>query len=227
MTKIRPLERDERAERGDANERANSNDANERGDADLLGEIVFRKVLSAPLERTLRRTITLTFDERKKSRRRCRLDDGTEVSVLLERGNILRGGDVLVAEDGTMAMVRAKPELVTTVLAQDPWTLARAAYHLGNRHIPLQIGEGFVRYEHDHVLDDMVRGLGLEADIGMEPFEPEGGSYARGDGGHHHGNLGGHQHGHGHSHAHSHDQSHDHSHGSVAWRMDNAKRGGK
>src|SRR3954470_17977750 len=120
MTKIRPLERDERAERGDANERANSNDANERGDADLLGEIVFRKVLSAPLERTLRRTITLTFDERKKSRRRCRLDDGTEVSVLLERGNILRGGDVLVAEDGTMAMVRAKPELVTTVLAQDP-----------------------------------------------------------------------------------------------------------
>jgi urease accessory protein len=190
--------------------------------------LVFRKVLTSPLERTLRRTITLTFDDRKKSRRRCRLDDGTEVSVLLERGNILRGGDVLVAEDGTMAVVRAKPELVTTVLAQDPWTLARAAYHLGNRHIPLQIGEGFVRYEHDHVLDELVRGLGLEADIGMEPFEPEGGSYARGDGaGHHHGHPDGHEHGPGHSHEHGPGHTQDHSHGKIDWRIEGAKRGGK
>ena len=91
--------------------------------------------------------------------------------------------------------------------------LAKVAYHLGNRHVPLQIETGFVRYQHDHVLDDMVRQLpgadtSVTVNVEQAPFEPEAGAYQQGGG--HHGHS--HGHGHGHSHSHDHDHSHDHSH---------------
>ena len=139
--------------------------------------------------------LVLPFDTRQKSRFRATLQDGTEVGVFLERGRILRDGDGLRAESGEVIRVQAANEAVSTVRCADSTTLARVAYHLGNRHVPLQIGDGFVRYRHDHVLDDMVRGLGLDATAEQAPFEPEAGAYG---GGHSHGQD------HGHDHAHHH-----------------------
>lgn len=139
--------------------------------------------------------LVLPFELRQKSRFRAQLTTGEEVGVVLERGAVLRGGDCLEAEDGRVIAVVAAPEKVTTVRGQDPWQLARAAYHLGNRHVSLQLGPGWLRYPHDHVLDDMVRGLGLDVALETAPFEPEAGAYG------HSGSLlfvGGHGHGHGH-----------------------------
>jgi urease accessory protein len=121
--------------------------------------------------------LVLPFELRSKSRLRTVLETGEEVAILLERGSVLRGGDRLVSEDGRIVEVLAAPERVSTVRAADPWQLARVSYHLGNRHVPLQIGAGWVRYQHDHVLDDMVRGLGLEVLVEKAPFEPEAGAY--------------------------------------------------
>lgn len=139
--------------------------------------------------------LTLPFQLRSKSRLRTTLDGGEEVGLVLERGSVLRGGDLLLAEDGRVIEIVAAPETVSTVRADDPWQLARASYHLGNRHVALQIGQGWVRYQHDHVLDEMVRGLGLAVLVEEAPFEPEGGAY--GSSSHAHGNvlLHGHQHG--------------------------------
>lgn len=139
--------------------------------------------------------LVLPFELRQKSRLRTRLASGEEVGLFLERGIVLRGGDLLQAEDGTVIEVVAAPETVSTVSASDPWALARAAYHLGNRHVALQIGEGWVRYLHDHVLDDMVRGLGFAVKVEEAPFEPEAGAY---------GSSGMHTHAHSHSHSHGH-----------------------
>jgi urease accessory protein UreE len=96
---------------------------------------------------------------------------------MLERGTLLRGGDCLLASDGRMIEVIAAPETVSVVTADDPWGLARAAYHLGNRHISVQVGQGWLRYLHDHVLDDMVRGLGFTVTTDEMPFEPEAGVF--------------------------------------------------
>lgn len=126
--------------------------------------------------------LVLPFELRQKSRFRTRLATGEEVGVVLERGGILRSGDCLLADDGRVVSVVAAPEQVTTVRSDDPWPLARAAYHLGNRHVSLQIGSGWLRYPHDHVLDDMVRGLGLSAVIETAPFEPEPGAYGQSGG---------------------------------------------
>jgi urease accessory protein len=133
------------------------------------------------------RSMTLPFERRAKSRLRAKLDDGTEVAVLLPRGTVLRGGDKLRADDGSIVAVVAAAESLSTVVSRDPWLLARAAYHLGNRHVALQIEPGRLRYEHDHVLDDLVRALGLEVTEESAPFEPEHGSYggAHAHGAHH------------------------------------------
>lgn len=137
-------------------------------------------------------SLTLPFDLRQKSRLRATLDDGREAALVLPRGEVLRSGECLRAEDGTIISIKAAAETVSTVSCADPVLLARACYHLGNRHVPLQIGAGWCRYLHDHVLDDMVRGLGLSVSCEQAPFEPEGGAYAQG---HAHS-----QHGHTHSH---------------------------
>lgn len=127
-------------------------------------------------------SLTLSFDDRQRSRLRTRLDNGEEAGLFLDRGQILRGGDRLTAENGLIVEVHAAPEPVSTVRCDDAVQLARAAYHLGNRHVALQIGAGWLRYRQDHVLDDMVRGLRLQVVAEIAPFEPEGGAY----GGHSH-----------------------------------------
>lgn len=128
-------------------------------------------------------TLTLPYELRQKSRLRAMLDNGEEVGLLLPRGTVLRGGDCLKAESGAVILVQAAEEVVSTVAEQDPTQFARACYHLGNRHVPLQIGDCWLRYLHDHVLDEMLRGLGLEVNCERAPFEPEAGAYG---GGHHH-----------------------------------------
>ena len=123
------------------------------------------------------RKLVLPFGERSKSRLRAVLDNGEEAGLFLERGSVLRHGDLLLADDVRVIEVQAAPESVSTVHTGDGLMLARASYHLGNRHVALQIGAGWLRYQHDHVLDDMLRGLGLEVVIEELPFEPEGGAY--------------------------------------------------
>jgi urease accessory protein len=142
--------------------------------------------------------LTLPFELRCKSRLRVRLDSGQDAALFLPRGRVLRGGDLLRADDGTVVLVRSAAEDVSTASAHDASALARAAYHLGNRHVALQVGSGFVRYQHDHVLDDMVRALGLTVRAERAPFEPEGGAYAASS------------HAHSHAHAHSHPDVHSH-----------------
>jgi urease accessory protein len=133
--------------------------------------------------------LVLPFELRSRSRFRARLVGGEEVGVILARGQILRGGDLLLAPDGRVIEVAAASESVSTVHSADPRPLARAAYHLGNRHVALQIGEGWLRYSHDRVLDEMLHGLGLDVTVEQAPFEPEAGAYhAAGDSGHSHSN---------------------------------------
>jgi len=121
--------------------------------------------------------LELPFEIRKKSRFRAPLQGGGEAGVVLERGQVLRNGDLLCSDDGRVIEVRSAAESVSTVRSDDPRTLARACYHLGNRHVPLQIGAGWVRYLRDHVLDDMVQALGLVVQYEQAPFEPEAGAY--------------------------------------------------
>ncbi|MBM0104782.1 urease accessory protein UreE [Steroidobacter sp. S1-65] len=135
--------------------------------------------------------LVLPFQLRNKSRLRTALASGEEVGLILERGSVLRDGDLLLADDGRIVAVVAEPETVSTVRASDPLALCRASYHLGNRHVALQIGAGWIRYQHDHVLDEMVRGLGLQVVVEQAPFEPEAGAY----GAHPHAILAAHAHG--------------------------------
>lgn len=131
-------------------------------------------------------TLTLPLEQRVKSRLRVRLDDGREAGLFLDRGSLLRDGDCLAGDDGLVVRIRAAAETVSTVRCEDALRLARAAYHLGNRHVPLQIEPGRLRYQHDHVLDEMLRGLGLEVSVDLAPFEPEPGAYGEHGGAHHH-----------------------------------------
>ena len=136
---------------------------------------------------TVTGTVTLDVDSRIKSRLRVTLDDGREAGLMLERGHLLRGGELLADAAGSQVIrVLAAPETVSTVRCADPHLLARAAYHLGNRHVPLQIEPGLLRYQHDHVLDDMLRGLGLTVEAEQAPFEPEAGAYQSAPHGHSH-----------------------------------------
>lgn len=138
--------------------------------------------------------LVLPFELRTKSRLRTSIA-GEDAGLFLERGTVLRGGDLLLAEDGRVIEIIAATERVSTVRATESGNLARAAYHLGNRHVALQVGDGWLRYQHDHVLDDMVRGLGFAITIDDAPFEPESGAY--GAGSHHHTILLKHAHQHG------------------------------
>lgn len=136
---------------------------------------------------TVGATATLNLDTRIKSRVRIRLDDGRDAGLLLERGQLIRGGELLADEQGAeVVRILAAPEQVSTVRCADPLQLARACYHLGNRHVPLQIEAGWVRYQHDHVLDDMLRGFGLAVQLEQAPFEPEAGAYQSAPHGHGH-----------------------------------------
>lgn len=122
-------------------------------------------------------TLSLTYEQRSRSRLRARLDDGREVGILLPRGEILIHGELLADERGELIRVQAAAEEVSCARTDDPRLLARAAYHLGNRHVALQIAPGRLCWLHDHVLDAMVRGLGLSVSVERMPFEPEAGAY--------------------------------------------------
>ncbi|MFN3880011.1 MAG: urease accessory protein UreE [Nitrincola lacisaponensis] len=145
-------------------------------------------------------SLSLTIDQRIRSRLKVTLDDGRDAGVFLPRGLILRGGDCLRSDCGLIVEIKASAETVSTVHCEDNLLLARVSYHLGNRHVPLQIAPGFVRYQHDHVLDAMVKGLGAQVVCEQQPFEPEAGAYSSEGGGHHH------------SHDHDHDHDHPHAH---------------
>ena len=122
-------------------------------------------------------SLTLPFDQRQKSRLRVTLDNGDEASLILNRGVVLRHGDLLRSSCGEVVEVRASLESVSIVHEPNSHLLSRACYHLGNRHVPLQIKDSSLYYLHDHVLDDMVRSLGLVVDHQEAPFEPEPGAY--------------------------------------------------
>jgi urease accessory protein len=131
--------------------------------------------------------LVLPFELRSRSRLRARLRSGEEVGIVLARGQILRGGDLLRASDGRVVQVVAAAEAVSTARSGDGCLLARAAYHL-------ELGAGWLRYSHDHVLDAMVRGLGLDLSVEQAPFEPEAGAYHAAGA---HGHPGAHDHDHG------------------------------
>lgn len=147
--------------------------------------------------------VELRFDERQKSRHKTTTTCGKEIGWFIERGYVLAHGEGLKTKKGEIIHVIAAKESVSEVTADNTHQLMRAAYHLGNRHVPLQVDPTRLAYLHDHVLDDMVRGLGLTVTAAQAPFTPESGAY--------HGTTG-----HGHSHSHDslagHSHSHDHAH---------------
>jgi len=127
--------------------------------------------------------LVLPFEQRQRSRLRTLLASGEEIGLFLERGTILRGGDCLRGDDGRIVRVVAADEALMEARSADPQALARAAYHLGNRHTPVEVGENCLRFAADPVLAQMLAGLGVEVTSITSPFEPEPGAYA---GGHHH-----------------------------------------
>ena len=155
-------------------------------------------------------TIELDWDVRQKSRFDATDSLGRTLGVFLPRGTLVRGGDVLVAEDGSMVKVIASPQPVLRITAcsahGSPFDLTRAAYHLGNRHVPIELKADHLKIEPDHVLADMLRAMHLIVNEVEEAFEPEGGAYSAGGHGHGHDHGGpdhsAYDHGaHGHAHA--------------------------
>jgi urease accessory protein len=170
----------------------------------------------------VRGALRLPFEQRQKSRLHAKLASGEEVALMLPRGEILRGGDLVTASDGRIIEVIAEVEKLLHVECENAQALARAAYHLGNRHVPVEVGAGFLRIAHDHVLEEMLKGLGAKISHIESAFEPEAGAYG---GGHQHAEqthgariheYGSHEHAHDHDHDHEHcdhpDHDHDHKH---------------
>jgi urease accessory protein len=150
-------------------------------------------------------SVVLDYDDR--HRRRISMKGTRGLSFLLDLPDAaaLRSGDALALEDGRLVEVVAAPESLLEIRGADPLHLARIAWHLGNRHVPTQLLAKSLRIRHDHVLEEMLRGLGARVIEIEAPFDPEGGAYASTPD---HDNHGGHHHGH--SHHHEHDQEHDH-----------------
>lgn len=136
-------------------------------------------------------SVALAYDERKRSRLKVTLASGLEAGIFLERGDHLHGGEKLLAEDGSAIVeILAAPEKLIEAVADSPLLFARAAYHLGNRHVPVQIlptdNGGKLRFQTDHVLAEMAKGLGCTVAETEAPFQPESGAYGAHSGGHHH-----------------------------------------
>jgi urease accessory protein len=144
-------------------------------------------------------TVELDWDLRQKSRFDATDSQGRQLGVFLPRGTLVRGGDVLVAEDGSLIRVIAAPQPVLVITActehGTPFDLTRAAYHLGNRHVPIELKPDHLKIEPDHVLDDMLRAMHMTVVEATEAFEPEGGAYSAGGHSHAHGSHGAHNHG--------------------------------
>lgn len=135
----------------------------------------------APPETTPDDVVTLPYEARQKSRLLVNTDSGTEIGLFLPRGQVLRKGLILTGPDHYRVRVDAAPEPLSVVRTDDALQFARACYHLGNRHVALQIRPGELRFPADHVLDRMLEGLGLTVTHEELPFEPEQGAY-HGDG---------------------------------------------
>ncbi|NBW54558.1 MAG: urease accessory protein UreE [Betaproteobacteria bacterium] len=147
-------------------------------------------------------SITLDWDVRQKSRFESTDSGGRQVGVFLQRGQVVRGGDVLVGEDGSLLKVLAAPQAVLRITHCSqhgtPFDLTRAAYHLGNRHVPIELQPDHLKIEPDHVLADMLRAMHLIVHEVQDSFEPENGAYGEHGGGHHHHHGDDHAHHHGH-----------------------------
>lgn len=143
--------------------------------------------------------VELDWDTRQKSRFECTDSAGRALGVFLPRGAVVRGGDVLVCEDGSLVRVLAAPQAVLRIthcaVHGTPFDLIRAAYHLGNRHVQIELKPDHLKIEPDHVLADMLRAMHLIVHEVREAFEPEAGAYAQG-----------------HAQAHAHDHAHAHRH---------------
>lgn len=174
--------------------------------------------------------LAMDFEQRSRSRQRVSLPDGRDVSLVLPRGQVIGDGDLVRDAHGSCIRIRAAQQTLLRVQADDGWVLLRCAYHLGNRHVRLQVRPDFLQLEPDPVLQQMLVQLGAQVTEVRAPFEPEVGAYG---GGHHHGHDAtfaedyalaqaayqqhaspageqDHGHQHGHRHSHSHDHSHDH-----------------
>ena len=178
-------------------------------------------------------TITLDWDVRQKSRFEAADSSGRLVGVFLQRGHVVRGGDVLVLEDGSLVRILAAPQPVLHIshcpTHGSPFDLVRAAYHLGNRHVPIELKPDHLKIEPDHVLADLLRAMHLIVRADTLAFEPEAGAYAaqahthghddptptptQTAHGHEHGHEHEHPHAHGHEHPHGHEHDHGHAHG--------------
>lgn len=147
-------------------------------------------------------TVSLDWDVRQKSRFQTEDSNGCVLSVFLQRGHVVRGGDVLIADDGSLIKVQAAPQTLLRITActahGSPFDLTRAAYHLGNRHVPIELQPDHLKIEPDSVLADMLRSMHLIVNTVEEAFEPEGGAYST-----HHG----------HHHEHANEQAQAHVHG--------------
>ena len=169
-------------------------------------------------------TVVLDYDDR--HRRRITMEGVGGLSFLLDlpEAIALRSGDAIRLADGRLVEVVGAPEPLAEIRAENAEHLLRLAWHLGNRHLPVQITQGKLRIRRDHVIEAMVEGLGGKVRPIEAAFDPEGGAYLQashahhdhghhhhGHGHHHHGHK--HDHGHTHAHAHAHDHAHDHAHG--------------
>lgn len=163
-------------------------------------------------------TLTLPFERRMLGRLRATSDAGRDLGLFLDRGLVLRDGEGLRAESGEVVRIRAAAEPVVTARIALGLPLARLAYHLGNRHVQLALGEdeegGFVRFPPDHVLEALAERLGARLERHQAPFDPEPGAYRQAGGhGHDHSHVHSHVHSHGHAHGPSHDPDHQQAHG--------------
>jgi urease accessory protein len=159
-------------------------------------------------------TVTLDHEGRQRRRVALKADGGLDFLLDLDKPTALDDGDAVRLDDGRLIQVRAAPERLLEVRAENPLRLMRVAWHIGNRHTPAEITADAVYIEEDHVLAEMVRGQGCTATPVTRPFRPERGAYAHDHGhDHQHGHdHHGHGHDHGHDHHHGHDHGHDHDH---------------
>ena len=150
--------------------------------------------------------LILPYELRIRGRLRATTQTRVDVGLFLDRGPVLRDGDLLLAKTREIIRIRAAEEQVVTARIENGQPLARLCYHLGNRHVTLAIGEdeqgSFVRFPPDHVLEELAERLGATVVHHTAPFDPEPGAYSQA----------GHSHGHGHGHSHDHDHGHSHGH---------------
>lgn len=151
--------------------------------------------------------VVLAHEDRRRRRLAMKGEGGLEFLLDLPEAVTIPDGAALILEDGRQIEVVAAPEEIVKITAKDGPSLIRIAWHLGNRHVPTELLGSQLRIARDHVLEEMVAGLGGNVSPMTAPFEPESGAYSAG--GHDHGH---HAHDHGHSHSHDHHDHHAHHH---------------